>query len=63
VTSRGGATEEIAGGHATLVDPLDVDSLADAIGSATPGDAEYARSFTWDETARKTVAVYEEAAA
>lgn len=62
VTSRGGATEEIAGGHATLVDPLDVDSIAAGILAAGPAAAEYARSFTWDETARRTIAVYEEAA-
>jgi glycosyltransferase involved in cell wall biosynthesis len=63
VTSRGGATEEIAGGHATLVDPLDVASIAAGIESARPGGTDYARSFTWDETARRTLAVYEEAAA
>jgi alpha-1,3-rhamnosyl/mannosyltransferase len=63
VTSAGGATEEIAGGHAVLVDPLDVASIAAGIESAEPGDAAYARAFTWDETARRTRAVYEEAAA
>jgi glycosyltransferase involved in cell wall biosynthesis len=63
VTSRGGATEEIAGGHATLVDPLDVDAIASGIRTAEASGSEYARSFTWDETARKTVAVYEDAAA
>jgi glycosyltransferase involved in cell wall biosynthesis len=63
VTSRGGATEEIAGGHAELVDPLDVESIADGFRTARAGDPEYARSFTWDETAWKTVAVYEDAAA
>jgi glycosyltransferase involved in cell wall biosynthesis len=62
VTSRGGATEEVAGGHATLVDPLDVASIAAGIESARSDGAEYARSFTWDETARRTVAVYQEAA-
>jgi glycosyltransferase involved in cell wall biosynthesis len=63
VTSRGGATEEIAGGHATLVDPLDPASIAAGIESAEPGDSAYARGFTWDETAARTRAVYEEAAA
>jgi glycosyltransferase involved in cell wall biosynthesis len=63
VTSRGGATEEVAGGHATLVDPLDVASIAAGIESARPGDAAYARGFTWDRTVERTVAVYEEAAA
>ena len=61
VTSRGGATEEVAGGHATLVDPYDVASIAAGIESARADGVEHARSFTWDETARGTVAVYEEA--
>ena len=34
VTSRGGATEETAGGAAVLVDPLDVEAIAAAIGEA-----------------------------
>ena len=63
VTSRGGATEEVAGGHAVLVDPLDVASIADGIERARPEGAEYARAFTWDETARRTAEVYAEAAA
>jgi glycosyltransferase involved in cell wall biosynthesis len=63
VTSRGGATEEVAGGHATLVDPLDVESIAAGIASADASGVEHARSFTWAETARRTIAVYEEAAA
>jgi glycosyltransferase involved in cell wall biosynthesis len=63
VTSRGGATEEVAGGQATLVDPLDVASIADGIERARPGDPAYARAFTWDETARRTAEVYAEAAA
>ena len=32
MTSRGGATEEVAGGAAALVDPLDVGDMAQAIG-------------------------------
>jgi glycosyltransferase involved in cell wall biosynthesis len=63
VTSRGGACEEIAGGAATLVDPLDVAAIAAGIESAVPGrGVERARTFTWDETARLTRAVYEEIA-
>ena len=34
VTSRGGATEEVAGGAAVLVDPLDVESIAAGIAEA-----------------------------
>jgi len=63
VTSRGGACEEIAGGAATLVDPLDVASIAAGIEAAVPGrGVERARMFTWDETATRTRAVYEETA-
>ena len=35
VTSRGGATEEVAGGAAVLVDPLDVEAIAAGIEEAT----------------------------
>lgn len=63
VTSRGGACEEVAAGTATLVDPLDVQSIADGIEAALPGRGlERARQFTWDGTAASTRAVYEEAA-
>ena len=34
VTSRGGATEEVAGGAAVLVDPLDVEAIAAGIAEA-----------------------------
>ena len=58
VTSRGGATEEIAGGAAVLVDPLDPDAIAagidEAIGVARSCGRlglERARAFTWDEAA------------
>jgi glycosyltransferase involved in cell wall biosynthesis len=70
VTARGGATEEVAGGAAVLVDPLDVASIADGIAAAI-GRAddlrarglERARVYSWDETAQKTLAAYREAAA
>jgi len=70
VTSRGGATEEVAGGAAVLVDPLDVASIAAGIEETAARRAELvqaglerARAFTWAETARRTVEVYREAAA
>lgn len=67
VTSRGGATEEIAGGAAVLVDPYDVDDIAAGIERAGPelrdGGIARARGFTWDETARQTEQVYAETAA
>lgn len=63
VTSRGGATEEVADGHAALVDPLDVASIVAGIESARADGVEHARSFTWDDVARRTIAVYEAAVA
>ena len=69
VTSRGGATEEVAGGAAVLVDPLDVASIAAGIEEAearreelVPAGLARAREFSWPETARRTVDVYREAA-
>ena len=64
VTSRGGATEEVAGGAAVLVDPLDVDSIAAGIEAAHDGSRgiERAKAYSWDESARLTVEAYREAA-
>ena len=54
VTSGGGATEEVAGGAAVLVDPSDVEAMAAGIVEATrrrdeliPRGLERAREFTW----------------
>ncbi len=70
VTSRGGATEEVAGGAAVLVDPLDPPSIAAGIEEAEARRAELVRAgleraldFDWAETARRTADVYREAAA
>jgi glycosyltransferase involved in cell wall biosynthesis len=70
VTTRGGATEEVAGGAAVLVDPLDPASIAAGIEEAAArreqlvrAGLERARDFSWSETARKTAEVYREAAA
>ena len=69
VTSTGGATAEVAGDAAVLVDPLDVGAIADGISDAIarrealrPRGIERARGFSWDEAARRTQAVYEAAA-
>jgi glycosyltransferase involved in cell wall biosynthesis len=68
VTSAGGATEEVAGGAAVLVDPLDPASIAAGIDNASRRRAELrslglarARAFDRDDVARRTVAVYREA--
>jgi len=70
VTSRGGATEEVAGGAAVLVDPHDPASIAAGIDEAASRrdelrrrGLERVRAFAWDDVARRTVAVYREAAA
>ncbi len=69
VTSAGGATEEVAGDAAVLVDPLDAGAIATGIEAAIarrddlrPRGLERARAFSWDESARLTHATYEEAA-
>ena len=66
VTSRGGATEEVAGGAAVLVDPLDAEDIAAGIERAGAELREAglarARAFTWEETAEQTRHVYEELA-
>jgi glycosyltransferase involved in cell wall biosynthesis len=69
VTSRGGATEEVAGGAAVLVDPEDVASIASGITDAIARRAELraaglqrASVYSWDESARLLLQAYEAAA-
>jgi glycosyltransferase involved in cell wall biosynthesis len=69
VTSRGGATEEVADGAAVLVDPLDTADIAGGIERAVAQredlcrrGIERARGFSWAAVAEATVAVYREAA-
>jgi glycosyltransferase involved in cell wall biosynthesis len=71
VTSVGSATEEVAGAAALLVDPLDVDSIAEAIErllddralAATLAERgrRRASTFTWNRSAELAVDVYREA--
>jgi glycosyltransferase involved in cell wall biosynthesis len=70
VTSRGGATEEVADGAAVLVDPLDPGAIADGIERAhelreelVRRGLERARAFGWVAIADATVDVYREATA
>ena len=70
VTSAGGATEEVAGGAAVLVDPLDPASIATGIEQAAARRNELATlgldralTFTWERVAAETWKVYEEVAA
>jgi glycosyltransferase involved in cell wall biosynthesis len=71
VTSRGTATEEVAGGAALLADPHDVDAIAGALNRVL-SDAKLAKrlaeagraraaAHTWDRTAELMVEVYAEA--
>jgi glycosyltransferase involved in cell wall biosynthesis len=69
VTSRGGATEEVAGGAAVLVDPLDVDAIAAGIREADARrdelralGLERARAYSWEAVADTVEAVWRELA-
>ncbi|MGZ4461601.1 MAG: glycosyltransferase family 4 protein [Gaiellaceae bacterium] len=69
VTSDRGAMAEVADGAAVLVDPLDAGSIAAGIREAeerrdelAAAGLERASHFSWQESARATVAVYGEAA-
>ncbi|HEX2254220.1 MAG TPA: glycosyltransferase family 1 protein [Thermoanaerobaculia bacterium] len=69
ITSRSSALREIAEGYAHLVDPLDVEGMADAIGQlmADPdhrtGLAKLglrrAETFQWRRTAERTLEIYQ----
>lgn len=68
VTSSGTSTEEVAGGAAVLVDPLDVDSIADGIRDALARrhelsqlGIERAKGATWEATADVVVRSYRDA--
>jgi glycosyltransferase involved in cell wall biosynthesis len=69
VTSAGGATEEVAGGAAVLVDPLDVPAIAAGIEQASARRDELrelglarAQSYSWTAVADATEAVWRELA-
>ena len=73
VTSKGSATEEVAGDAALLVDPHDRSSIAHAMQRLLVDGVEHARlrergleraaQFSWERTARDTLSVYEVVAA
>jgi glycosyltransferase involved in cell wall biosynthesis len=69
VTSKGGATEEVAGGAAVLVDPLDVDAIAAGIEQAATRRDELrtlglarAQAYSWDGVADAVEGVWRELA-
>lgn len=67
VISKGTSLEEITGEYGIRVDPLDAGQIAEATLKAInktgvpsqEGMVDRARSFSWQETARKTLAVYQ----
>ena len=69
VTSRGTSTEEVAGGAAVLVDPLDVASIAAGLAEAqerrdelVPLGLARAAEFTWERAADGVEALWRELA-
>jgi glycosyltransferase involved in cell wall biosynthesis len=69
VTSRGGATEEVAGGAAVLVDPRDPSAVAAGIDEAVrrrdelvAAGRERAAAFTWSRSADLVEALWRELA-
>jgi glycosyltransferase involved in cell wall biosynthesis len=69
VTSGGTATEEVAGGAAVLVDPLDVASIAGGIEQALARrealvslGLAHSRRFTWERAADSVVELWKELA-
>ncbi len=70
VAARTDALDEVSGGAAVMVDPLDPDAIAAGLNEAIdrrdelrPLGLARARVFDWHKVARQTVAVYREAAA
>jgi len=69
VTSAGTSTEEVAGGAAVLVDPTDVESIAEGIrtalddtGALAAAGLVRAAELTWDRTVEATISAYREVA-
>lgn len=67
VTSTGGATEEVAAGLATLVDPLSIHDIARGVSAVlhnphagAAARQRHAAQFTWQKTGAATVAVLQE---
>lgn len=67
LTSKGSSTQEVAGSAAVLVDPLDIDSIANGVLQALNQKSELSRlglarasEMTWQATAAKTAEVYEQ---
>jgi glycosyltransferase involved in cell wall biosynthesis len=71
LTSNSSSLPEVVGDAAAIVSPLDVDGMASAMREILTDDGlaremakmgiRRSQQFSWDETARKTIRVYEEA--
>jgi glycosyltransferase involved in cell wall biosynthesis len=71
VTSNVSSLPEVVGDAGIMIDPLDVNALTDALDCVLSDSAlrerlrqkglEQAREFTWEATARRTLAIYEDA--
>jgi glycosyltransferase involved in cell wall biosynthesis len=71
LTSSTSALQEVAGGYALLVDPMDVDAIAKGIALLATDPARRAefvelgkrraRDFSWDRAAERTLQIYAEA--
>lgn len=72
MTSNNSALPEVAGDAAILVDPMDIDAIADAMLRLSQDEDlrqrliaagyENVKRFSWDKAAKETLAVLEEAA-
>lgn len=73
VTSKASSLPEVAGGHAALVDPMDVASIAAGLelvvteppaarAARIAAALEHARGYTWERAAALTLDVYRETA-
>lgn len=62
VTSNTGSLSEVGGEAVLYVDPFDVDDIADKIAKAkrTGKEIGQAKKFSWEKTAKETLAVYGE---
>ncbi|MDI3488683.1 MAG: hypothetical protein PWR26_1400, partial [Methanosarcinales archaeon] len=70
ITSNTSSLPEVVGDAGIMVDPHDVDALADAMERVLTDESlredmrrrglERARQFSWDEAARQTMEVYRE---
>ena len=68
VTSNSSSLPEVVGEAGIMVDPLDVEQLADAIGKVVEDESlahgmryrglERARQFSWERCALETIAIY-----